>query len=453
MLNTTQCLALLLGLIALALPAFAGDNPEREPGTKATGKVFTWSAKNGTRYEYFVPKDYDSEKGANLTLILHGSNLDRRWGFANHKAGEFREYDIVVCPDGTTPNGNGGFNSMQSKAELERFNELHLELMELFKVKSTFLYGHSQGSFFAFYYAGAYPDLVQGLVGQASGVWIGTGASKKHHHQAVCLMHGTADPVVGYGRSVGGHKFYSDANYPLLHLRSLEGWNHWPAQAQTEMQLAWCEAMTSSDPERLAICLETIDGFKDRVDASILYQVAQRVASFKGMPTKVVVKANKAIKAVDKAALAHVNAINRSLGKGKGTQLADNSWVGHIPRFLRHYQGVPAAMDLERKWRKRLDENADQADKHSSAYWSSSKKGKTVDAFEDGIQLLDTGFFSRYAENEKRLVQLETWFDEAKKWKFKKNLLKDYKKTVPVFRSAIEKGKKEFKKQNGKRFG
>ncbi|MEE9127252.1 MAG: alpha/beta fold hydrolase, partial [Planctomycetota bacterium] len=324
----SKCLASVLCLSVLAVAALGADHPEKAPGPKSTGKVYTWTAENGMQYEYYIPKDYDPEVGANLTFILHGSNLDRRWGFANHAAGKFRKDDIVVCPDGTTPNGNGGFNSMQSKAELQRMHELHAELLETFTVKATFLYGHSQGSFFSFYYAGAYPEFVQGVVGQASGVWIGTQASKKHHHQAVCLMHGTKDPVVGYGQSVGGYEFYAEAKYPLLHLRSLEGWNHWPAQYQTEMQLAWCEAMTSEDPARIAACFEVIDDFKDGVDPSVLYQVAERAATFEGIPSKISAKAKKAMKTAEKVADQHVASINKSLGKDKGSKLADRSWVG-----------------------------------------------------------------------------------------------------------------------------
>ena len=120
------------------------------------------------------------------------------------------------------PNGRGGFNTLQSEKDLERLHELHEELKGIFNVRATFLYGHSQGSFFSFLYAGAYPDEVQGLVGQASGVWIGTQAMKKGHHQAIVLMHGTRDPVVPYGQSVGGLDFYEEAKYPLARLRSLE---------------------------------------------------------------------------------------------------------------------------------------------------------------------------------------------------------------------------------------
>ena len=85
-----------------AAPAAAAETPEKEPSAKAAGKVYAWKTKRGLRYEYFVPEKYDAAKGANLVFILHGTGLDRRWGFANHPAGEFRPDDLVVSPDGPT---------------------------------------------------------------------------------------------------------------------------------------------------------------------------------------------------------------------------------------------------------------------------------------------------------------------------------------------------------------
>ena len=194
---------ILTALLLVAAAAWAGDDvKDKEPGPKAKGKVYSWKAKDGLVYRYYIPKKYDPEKGANLTFILHGSNLSAGWGFWNHKAGQFRPDDIVVSPDGTTPNGSGGFNFMGRPKDAKRLHALHEELKKLFKIQATFLYGHSQGSFFSFFYAGQYPEDVQGVVGHASGVWAQTQGPRKAHHQAIVLMHGTQDPVVPYGQSV-----------------------------------------------------------------------------------------------------------------------------------------------------------------------------------------------------------------------------------------------------------
>ncbi|MEM8710933.1 MAG: alpha/beta fold hydrolase, partial [Planctomycetota bacterium] len=244
-----QFLVTLLAALALSPLGFAQAS-EKEPGAGTPGKRYSWTAENGLGFEYVIPKGYDPDVGANLTFILHGSNLDRRWGFANHEPGKFRPDDIVVSPDGTTSNGQGGFNSLQRRDDLERLHDLHQELRTRLNVRDTFLYGHSQGSFFAFYYAGAYPEDVAGVVGHASGVWIGTKGGPTQHHQAIVLMHGTADPVVPYRQSVGSlSAHFEKLGYPMARLRSLDGWNHWPSQHHASQQLAWCEGMTSADPE------------------------------------------------------------------------------------------------------------------------------------------------------------------------------------------------------------
>src|ERR1700704_5707143 len=102
---------LLAAVLALSGGAAAeGEHPSKAPDPAVVGQVCTWKSADGLEYEYYVPKSYDVRKGANLLFILHGSNLDRRWGFANHTAGEFRPDDVIVCPDGTTSNKQGGFN-------------------------------------------------------------------------------------------------------------------------------------------------------------------------------------------------------------------------------------------------------------------------------------------------------------------------------------------------------
>jgi pimeloyl-ACP methyl ester carboxylesterase len=437
-------LALLAAL--LTLPAVhADDAPERALAPDSTGEVYTATAADGLRYEYYIPKDYDPDVGASLTLVLHGSNLDRRWGFANHAAGSFRPHDVVVCPDGTTSNGAGGFNSLQRDEDLERLHALHEELRATLKLGATYLYGHSQGSFFAFYYAGRYPEDVQGVVGQASGVWIGTEAGRKQHHQAIVLMHGTDDPVVPYGQSVGGLSFYRDAKYPLARLRPLRGWNHWPDQLQTEQQLAWCEGMTTDDPARLAACFETLDGMKEWRDPVALRQVAARAADDDDVPARVRRSAEKAVEEVDEVAGDHVRAIERSLGKSKGKKLEEKAWVGHLPLFLLYFEGVPAAEELAGDWERTLERHAEKADEHTREYWR-LKQDKPKDAFLEGLALLEEAFLDPKAANEERLAQLEAWREGADGVELERSTRKLYDATVPVYRAALEEGREAFDK-------
>src|SRR5690606_36754030 len=118
--------------------------------------------------------------GANLTLVLHGNGLDHRWTFWNHPKDEFRADDIVVSPDGTTAHAGTGANEfLAGESDIARVKALIEELKATWNVRQVFLYGHSQGAFFVFLFAGAEPELVDGVVGHAGGVWNGTDAPKK----------------------------------------------------------------------------------------------------------------------------------------------------------------------------------------------------------------------------------------------------------------------------------
>jgi hypothetical protein len=108
------------GILVVCLAAFAGgraargaDVATKAPDPKAAGKLYEWKSAGGILCWWRAPQRYDEATGANLTLILHGSNLTHEWGFANHDHKTFRPDDFVVSPDGTTPNGKGGFNFLK----------------------------------------------------------------------------------------------------------------------------------------------------------------------------------------------------------------------------------------------------------------------------------------------------------------------------------------------------
>ncbi|NUN52384.1 MAG: hypothetical protein HUU06_06305, partial [Planctomycetaceae bacterium] len=292
--------ALALALLLPSSPAAAADAPEKEPSPKVAGKVHAWKSKGGLRYEYFVPESYDPAKGANLTFICHGTGLDRRWGFANHPAGEFRPDDIVVSADGPTEVPNARLYANEED-DLEALHDLQEELSAIFKVNQVLLYGHSQGAFWVFLYAARYPDEVAGALGQAGGIWTNTPVGPGFHHQALVLMHGTADPVVPFSNSAGGHGFLLEKGYPLAHLRALEGWNHWPNAFHAGQQLAWIEGMTTKDPARAGASLEWFEEVRERewVDFSALHSLALRIGSMEGAPEGLRARAAKAAAEVE----------------------------------------------------------------------------------------------------------------------------------------------------------
>jgi predicted esterase len=418
------CLALMFTIQGAVLAK--EDIKEKEPGERTKGKVYAWKAKDGLVYRYYIPKKYDADKGAGLTVILHGSNLSAGWGFWNHRAGEFRPDDIVVSPDGTTPNQQGtGFNFLGEKKDAKRLKALLDELKKKFKVRATYLYGHSQGSFFALYFAGEYPEDVQGV-----------------------LMHGTQDPVVPYGQSVGGYDSYSKAKYPIVRLRSLENCNHWPAEhngpvPHTSQQLAWVEGMTTNDPERIRACFEVLASgkSKERHDYAGLYTLSKRLVELPVTPTDVKTRAQKAIPAIEKLAVEHVKALSRVDKLGKAPP--KKGWHIHMTVFLRSFMDVPQRNALFEQWESVLDKQRKDGLSQMKKYWQARNK-KPADAFKAGTTAMMKGYLYFNTQDAEMRKNLKTWRKDAKKLRISKKALKDYDAIGPVIDKAIKDGYKAY---------
>lgn len=438
-----------LTIVATSTDLRAGDGPpEKEPGPKATGKVYTWKTSDGLAYDFLLPKSYDPEKGITLTFILHGSNGWKGWGFSMHAPGEFRPDDFVVSPEGTTPNGQGGFNSFQNKKDLDRFHKLHQELKELVKVNATYIYGLSQGSFFAHFYAGFHGDEVNGIVAHGSGLWIGSGLKKGNHHQAISVMHGRGDPVYNYSGGVGAREGYVDVKYPMLTFRTLELNLHWAPWVHQAQQLAWCEGMTSDDPERVGLSLQWMLDVKDSDgwirDPVASYQVAARAAEMDGVDPKLQTAAKKMMASVEAAAAAHVAAIEKSHTKTKGKLTAGAEWVGHAHYFLRDWRGVPTADEFRKKWSKTVDKHDDAAKDGWTDYYKALEKGKKANAMSAAIKAIEKGHLNYWTCDSEMLANIAAWRDDAKDNDIPKTHIKRYDSIVKPFLKAREKGKKSY---------
>jgi dienelactone hydrolase len=218
------------------------------------------------------------------------------------------------------------------------------ELKKCFKVRSTLLYGHSQGSFFVFLYAGEFPDDVNGVVGHSGALWASSKLGKFGHKQAIAFMHGTDDENVHWFQSADGRKAYRDADYPLVHLRTLWHHPHAPVWEQAQNELAWCEGMTGEDPARVASALDTLskENVPYGIDFAALSAVAIRLESMASASPAQKAAATKAKNAVDKLAKAVAAEIDRELGKGKLTKVDGKPWLGLTLAFLEDFDGVPA---------------------------------------------------------------------------------------------------------------
>ena len=444
------------GLVFLLLAAGAAsakDVPEKEPGPKAKGKLHQWTSRDGITCHYRIPKDYDPEKGAAVTYILHGSNLTHGWGFANHDWKSFRPDDIVISPDGTTSNGQGGFNSLGRREDAKRFHDFHEEIKARLNVTAVYLYGHSQGSFFAFYYAGEYPQDVQGVVGHASGVWTQTRLGKKGHHQPIVLMHGTQDPVVPYVQSAGGFSSFVDAKYPHVRLRSLEWWNHWPAEhngpvPHTSQQLAWVEGMSTTDPERLDACWDVLGRVKntDQHDYVATWSLADRLATLEGVSAKTVKQAAEAKTKIEALVQAHIEA----MAMPKDMKGATPEALAYFAFFMRRFDGIPACDTYVEGFGKVLGKHQKKAVAALKKYWPAMRGGDVGEAFDRGVEALREGPLWPECHDRQFRENLATWRKDAKKHGLGKRSLKAYDEVVAPFDKAYNGEWKTFCKRNAK---
>ncbi|MBI4601018.1 MAG: hypothetical protein HY721_03570 [Planctomycetes bacterium] len=349
------------GAVAALLAPCRGQEPrELAPTPKAEPHVaHKWTSKAGLNYTWVLPKGYGPEKPRSMTVILHGTGLDYRWGHANNRPGLFRPDDVVVSVDGTSPGAGGTRLFLGEPKDARLFHELLDELRGLFAVRSVFLYGHSQGSFFAVYFAGEHPEDVAGVVAHASGSWTWSKTGKPAHKVAIAFLHGTADPVVPYRQSAGARDHYVKAGFPLVHLRRLPLYNHWPNAVRANEALAWCEGMTTGDPAAaLAAAREILrpKGLDEyQWECPVGYSAARDVLRrLEGKGSRPFAKTPQAIAAaakaesarIDKAAQAHAAKVRSSLGGAKRLALDGKPWLGHLVSLREDFRGVEAMEKL-----------------------------------------------------------------------------------------------------------
>lgn len=445
---------------ALSVAPAAAQVEERAPAVDAPAEVFDWESTDGLRFRYRAPASYDPEEGVGLTLILHGSNLSRTWGFANHRAETFRPDDVVVSPEGTTPNGSGGFNFMGNPDDAERLHSLIEELREVWSIRDVYLYGHSQGSFFAFYYAGRYPDEVDGIVGHASGVWTQTDLGKHGHHQAIVLLHGTLDPVVPYRQSVGGYEAFEKAKYPKLRLRSLEGWNHWPSEhnfnhlgqavPHTSQQLAWVEGMTTDRAARLEWCFDFLaaNELRERADYAAIYTLARHVAEGELASPRTIKRAERVVRVVEELAEDHAKALRREVPKTLA--LDGEGWSTHLMLFLRTFGGVPARDDLFESLERKVEKNVEEGREQIGDFWEALRDGDRKEAFEVGVEAIEDGFLEPAVGGGDFLSELRTLREAAEELKIKRKWRQRFDDLDEEFTAARKAGGSEFDKLNRK---
>ncbi|MFM7280332.1 MAG: alpha/beta fold hydrolase [Planctomycetia bacterium] len=401
--------------------------------------MLAWTARNGLPFEFRVPANYDPERGANLVVVLHGNGLDQRWTFWNHPTDEFRVNDIVVSPDGTTASSaTGASEFLDGSSDLTRMKELLEELKSHWKVRQTFLYGHSQGSFFVFHYAGHHPNTIDGVVGHASGMWAASPLSKAGHELAIGIMHGTDDHIP-YSQAWYTRKAYREAKYPLVHLRTLFDWPHRPNWVQAQQMLAWCEGVTSTDSERVLQALITLSDPRAAMglDPAALYAVAARLAKMEGASQAAQRRAAKGLSALEALSAQLFSSIERGLAGRKGPSVAEDEWLGIAIRVVEEWEGTPMLDSFLAGKGRKLVEVRKLADTTLSEYYRTVERDP-AEAIEAGVRLLEDGWVSdRCLEISSAL---ETLLAKSRELKLPKKLLDRASSARSAYAKGREKG-------------
>ncbi len=389
----------MLGLaFALALFVSLGDDPpQRVPAADAPAqKLFMTTAKaGGLRYSWVVPKDYDGKTPRNLTVILHGTGGDFHWGYLNCPVGVFRPADIVISVDGTSPAENSRV-FLGEKKDVELFKKFLEELRGAFPVDRIFLYGHSQGSFFVAFYMGFFPDTIAGGVAHASGSWANSLMPKELKKLPLVFMHGSLDPVVPYGQSVGARDYYIERGFPLTHLRRLADCNHWGRAVRATEELYWCQGMGCSDPkEALEAAYVMLRGtlpdehqWTTVVDFSGARMILERLvgkgpAPLAPVPDDVAKSAREWLTKIDEQADAQVKALRGVLPKKGALVLDGKPWLGHLLPLREDFRGIESVEKLLTEIG--FDKAVEAHVKSASPLWDAWYQGKSDVARAEGV--------------------------------------------------------------------
>jgi predicted esterase len=233
-----------------ALPAQKrGEVPKVAPSTKAArGEVLEWQSQQGRAYWYRLPDKISEQDPPNLLFMLHGTGLDHCWSFWNYPIqGDFRKRDIVVSPDGLTPGGETN-NFVQGPKDGEQIAGLIADFKQAFPIGRVYLYGHSQGAFFCYWFAGEYPELIDGIVAHAGNVLQVKHGKLARQKVAIGILHGRADAVVPVECAIRTEAIYREEGYEKLKLEIVEGLTeqsgHWPLPFHVDQMLEWLDTVS-----------------------------------------------------------------------------------------------------------------------------------------------------------------------------------------------------------------
>jgi predicted esterase len=326
--------------------------PRAEPSPQAPlGQVLAWTDRRDKPCWYRLPRKLDARKPPALIFMLHGTGLKWGWAFWYYPiaAGSFRADDVVVAPEGMSPDQAGNFNFIQGPADGDHLAELIADFKARLPIGKVYIYGHSQGAFFAYWFAGEHPELIDGIVAHAGNVLDVKHTPLSRAKVAIGILHGRADAVVPVDCAIRTEKIYRDQKYRNVKLQVVEGLTeqsgHWPLPRQVGEMLAWLDSVTADTPElSLATALYALG--KDPPDLAATAEATARAGAllktWKGKDRASLAERQEALrKLLDEAAREHGAAIEAGSKAGKG-EAPYGAWASHFLHAQRALEGLPA---------------------------------------------------------------------------------------------------------------
>jgi predicted esterase len=396
---------------SLAVPFSIPSSPAQkeadavvEPGPKAPGgQVLEWTSAAGKPYWYRVPEKIRKKEPPALILMLHGTGMPYGWAFWNYPIanGKFRPNDIVVAPEGMTPGNGDTFNFVQNKDDGEHIAGIIRFFQSKYPISRVYLYGHSQGAFFCYWFAGEYPELVDGIIAHAGNVLSVRHSKLAKEKVAIGILHGKADAVVTVNCAYRTNEIYQKEGYKKVKLYVVEGLTersgHWPLPVQVGEMFDWLDQVTVAKP---SVVLTTYNQ-QLRAENPDLPQIAktlQRAESllenYKGADLKELgaqLALGKTF--LNEVRAAHQTALIETVGSLK-SKTPFGVWAAH-------FAIVDAAFANDSAWKKSMKRARNMAAKHKKLVdkASAGMSVKNRKAFTAGLEALEKGFLSpRYHE-------------------------------------------------------
>lgn len=363
-------------LLLLCLAATTVDGQtfkEKAPGPKSKGRPFAWKTNKGFEYVYRVPKSYKPKKRATLLIIFHGKDHTAAFDISNYPR-RFRQDDILLYPGKPTKReGGGSVGSIEYRPEpldARVIRGIYFDLKKALQIHSTLVYGLGDGGSFALFYAGSYPEEINGVLTESGTVWKDTEITNAQADMPILFVQFLVDKRMGLmdfskaldlykskGATATRHSVVYSRGSPAGHPSGLGA------------GLAWCEAMSTASLDRLNAIYKQVSRIQDRrlYDYGLLYGIAKKMVK------------KRTVDRLEKLAANHADAIRAALGDNQDFAFDGKPWLGHYLAFRRGFAGISACDELIKEWPS-IDKHAATA-KDQRITWKEQRKQNPQAAF------------------------------------------------------------------------